>query len=122
MLGSGDERLARWHSPPQLESVRMALRRMASSSASFYWDWAKFMGGHCSIHAWTTARPPLAAADHITLTEAGDERSARGLFAELMAGYDSYLRAVQAKAQALVATAEPAPVPAAKSRRKIKQH
>ncbi|MGA9763178.1 MAG: hypothetical protein WBQ49_00665, partial [Rhodomicrobium sp.] len=42
----------------------------------------------------------------ITLTEAGDDRSARALFAEIMAGYDAYQRGLQAKAQALVAAAE----------------
>ena len=74
------------------------------------------MGGPCSIHAWASATPPLAEPDHITLTEAGDGRSARALFAELMAGYDGYQRALQAKAQAVAALAETkaAPPPAQK--------
>ncbi len=93
MLDRSDERLARWHAPPRLEAVRLAMKRQAAESGAFFWDWAKYMGGPCSIHAWTTLKPPLAAPDHVTLTEAGDERSARGLFAELMAGFESYQRA-----------------------------
>jgi hypothetical protein len=65
------------------------------------------MGGPCSIHAWGSFTPPLAAPDHTTLTEAGDDRSARALFAELTAGYDAYQRGLQAKAQAIVASSDP---------------
>ena len=107
MMEASDGQLGRWHSPPKLDLVRMVLRRIAASSGAFYWDWAKYMGGPCSIHAWASFTPPLAEPDHITLTEAGDDRSARALFAELMAGYDAYQRALQAKAQALASIAEP---------------
>lgn len=118
MMNDGDERLSHWHSPPMLEAVRAAQRRIAAASGAYFWDWARYMGGPCSIHAWASSTPPLAEPDHITLTEAGDERSARALFAELMAGYDAYQRALQAKAQALAAAAETkAPEPARKKRR-----
>ena len=90
-----DERLARWHAPPRLEAVRLALKRQAGESGAFFWDWAKYMGGPCSIHAWTSLKPPLAAPDHVTLTEAGEERSARALFAEL----DGRLRDLPARSQ-----------------------
>jgi hypothetical protein len=106
MMDRADERLARWHAPPRLEAVRSALRRAAAGSGAYFWDWAKYMGGPCSIHAWGSFTPPLAAPDHTTLTEAGDDRSARALFAELIAGYDGYQRALQAKAQAIVASAD----------------
>jgi len=106
MTARADGRLARWHAPPMLEAVRAALRRAAAHAGAYYWDWAKYMGGSCSIHAWASYTPPLAEPDHITLTEAGDDRSARALFAEVIAGYDAYQRAIQAKAQALVAAAE----------------
>ena len=119
MMERSDERLARWHAPPRLDAVRLALRRAAAASGAFYWDWAKYMGGPCSIHAWTSSRPPLAAPDHMTLTEAGDERSARALFAELIAGHDTYQRTVQAKAQAIVASAETRLVPVKVIRKKI---
>jgi hypothetical protein len=93
LMDRKDERLARWHAPPRLEAVRLALKRQAAESGAFFWDLAKYMGGPCSIHAWTSVKPPLAAPDHMTFTEAGNERSARALFAELMAGFDSYQRA-----------------------------
>jgi hypothetical protein len=120
MLAHEDERLARWHAPPRLEAVRAALRRTAASSGIDYWDWAKFMGGPCSIHAWTTAKPPLAAPDHITLTEAGSERSARALFTDIMSGYDAYQRELQAKAK--VAAAIPQPPPPAHTKVTRKRH
>jgi hypothetical protein len=106
LMERSDERLARWHAPPRLDAVRSALRRAAAGSGAYFWDWAKYMGGACSIHAWGSFTPPLAAPDHTTLTEAGDDRSARALFAELAAGYDAYQRALQAKAQALVSSPE----------------
>ena len=92
LMDRKDERLARWHAPPRLDAVRLALKREAVESGAFFWDWAKYMGGPCSIHAWTSVKPPLAAPDHVTITEAGEERSARALFAELMAGFESYQR------------------------------
>jgi hypothetical protein len=104
MMDRSDERLARWHAPPRLDAVRSALRRAAAGSGAYFWDWAKYMGGPCSIHAWGSFTPPLAAPDHTTLTEAGDDRSARAIFAELTAGYDAYQRGLQAKAQAIVAS------------------
>src|SRR5262249_56318838 len=106
MMDRADERLARWHAPPRLEAVRAALRRAAAGSGAYFWDWAKYMGGPCSVHAWASFTPPLAAPDHTTLTEAGDDRSARALFADLTTGYDAYQRGLQAKAQAIVASPE----------------
>jgi hypothetical protein len=118
MTERGDERLARWHAPPGLDGVRSAQRQAAASAGAYFWDWAKYMGGACSIHAWASSTPPLAEPDHITLTEAGDKRSARALFAELMAGYDAYQRALQAKAQTLAAAASvKAAAPAPKKRK-----
>ncbi len=118
MIDAGDERLARWHAPPGLDAVRAAQRQSAASVGAYFWDWAKYMGGSCSIHAWASSSPPLAEPDHITLTEAGDGRSARALFAELMAGYDAYHRELQAKAQTIAAAVEtPAAQPAQKKRK-----
>jgi hypothetical protein len=114
-----DERLARWHAPPRLEAVRVALKREAVESGAFFWDWAKYMGGSCSIHAWTSVKPPLAAPDHVTITEAGEERSARALFAELMAGFESYQRA--SKERVPVASAFNAEIQPAKANSK-KRH
>lgn len=111
MLDRRDERLARWHAPPRLDAVRQALRRQAAENGAFFWDWAKYMGGPCSIHAWTSLKPPLAAPDHVTLTEAGEERSALALFAALMAGFESYqpeAKARPAPPAAFTAVIEPA--------------
>ena len=116
MLERRDERLARWHAPPHLEAVRLALKRQAAQAGAYFWDWAKYMGGPCSIHAWTSLKPPLAALDHVTLTEAGDERSARALFAELMAGFESYQ--LKAKARASVASAFTAVIEPAKTKKR----
>ncbi|HZV20156.1 MAG TPA: hypothetical protein VE986_01270 [Hyphomicrobiales bacterium] len=118
LMERGDERLARWHAPPGLESVRSALRRAAAASGSFYWDWAGYMGGPCSIHAWASLKPPLAAADHVTLTEAGEQRSARALFAELMTGFDAYQRSMQSKAQTMVSVEGSQQRPNKKGRKK----
>lgn len=95
-IRSGDMRLARWHPPLKLEDVRTVLRRAAATHRAYFWDWSKLMGGACGIHAWVHSDPPLAASDHIHLTEEGSKRSARLLFRELMAGYDAYDRAVAA--------------------------
>lgn len=116
LMNRSDERLARWHAPPRLEAVRLALKRQAGESGAFFWDWAKYMGGPCSIHAWTSLKPPLAAPDHVTLTEAGDERSARALFAELMAGFESYQR--ETKERTSVASAFTAVIQPAKAKKR----
>jgi hypothetical protein len=120
LLEQGDERLARWHAPPRFEGVRLAMKRAAVANGAFYWDWAKYMGGPCSIHAWTTFNPPLAAPDHVTLTEAGDDRSARALYAELVAGYEAYQRALAKAQTASVAPVKPAPQPAKVSAKRQK--
>jgi lysophospholipase L1-like esterase len=93
-LRNGDPRLARWYPPLRLDEVRQALRRAAAAYQAYFWDWSKLMGGACGVHAWVHSDPPLAAGDHIHLTEEGSKRSARLLFRELMAGYDVYDRAI----------------------------
>jgi lysophospholipase L1-like esterase len=126
LMDRSDERLGRWHTPPKLIAVRAAQRRIAASAGAFYWDWSKYMGGPCSIHAWAMAVPPLAEPDHITMTEAGDNRSARALFAEIMAGYEAYQhpfqpRVVTAAVQAVpVAHAAAVPPAAPKKRKTVK--
>ena len=122
MTERADERLARWHSPPKLDAVRAAQRRAAANAGVFYWDRAKSMGGACSIHAWASATPPLAEPDHITLTEAGDGRSARALFAELMARYDAYQRALLAKAQAIASAVKTKPASPPRRRKSIRSN
>jgi hypothetical protein len=107
-LRASDPRLARWHPPLRLDEVRAALRRAAAASQAYFWDWSKLMGGACGVHAWVHSDPPLAANDHIHLTEEGSKRSARLLFRELMTGYDSYSRPAPAAAAAAVPAITPA--------------
>jgi lysophospholipase L1-like esterase len=96
-LKTNDPRLARWHPPINLDAVRATLRRLAAAHNALFWDWSKPMGGSCGIHAWVHSKPPLAANDHIHLTEEGSKRSARLLFRELMTAYDAVTRTVSAK-------------------------
>jgi len=88
-IKAGDPRLARWHPPVNLAPVRATLRRLAAAHNALFWDWSKLMGGPCGIHAWVHSKPPLAAKDHIHLTEEGSKRSARLLFREIMTAYDA---------------------------------
>jgi lysophospholipase L1-like esterase len=94
-----DPRLARWHPPYNFEAVRATLRRLAAAHNALFWDWSKLMGGPCGIHAWVHSKPPLAANDHIHLTEEGSKRSARLLFRELMTAYDAASRTAAAVAK-----------------------
>ncbi len=96
-LRKRDPHLARWQPPLNLEAVRATLRRLAAAHNALFWDWSKLMGGPCGIHAWVHSQPPLAAADHIHLTEEGSKRSARLLFRELMNAYDAVNRTAAAK-------------------------
>ncbi len=96
MIKAEDPRLAHWHPPRNLTAIRASLRRLAAAHNAFFWDWSKPMGGACGIHAWVQNKPPLAAKDHIHLTEEGSQRSARLLFREIMTAYDSEDRTASA--------------------------
>ena len=89
LMAAGDERLARWYSPPRLADVRQVVQRAAMAQGAFYWDWSKVMGGECGMHAWAHAKPELALPDHALLTDEGYQRSARALFGDLLQGYGS---------------------------------
>jgi lysophospholipase L1-like esterase len=79
-------RLSRWHAPPRLGQVRRTLRDLAAELKAGYWDWARAMGGPCSIQKWATARPRLAAADRVHLTQRGYDKSAQLLIDHLYDG------------------------------------
>jgi len=96
-IKANDPRLARWHPPLNLAAVRATLRRLAAAHNALFWDWSKLMGGACGIHAWVHSKPPLAAKDHIHLTEEGSKRSARLLFREIMMAYDAENRTASAQ-------------------------
>jgi hypothetical protein len=88
-LAAADPRLARWHPPINLASVRAVWRRVAGAEGVLFWDWHGLMGGDCSIHAWAYADPPLAQRDHNLLTADGYQRSADALFQRLLTGLQS---------------------------------
>lgn len=89
LIAAGDDRLARWYTPPRLDDVRVAMQRAARTHGAFYWDWSRLMGGACGMHSWVHAKPELALPDHATLTDEGYQRSARALFSALLQGYAS---------------------------------
>jgi hypothetical protein len=120
-IQSGDQRLSRWHPPLRLEEIRHALRRAAAAHRAYFWDWSKIMGGSCGIHAWVHSDPPLAAGDHVHLTEEGSKRSARLLFRELMTSYDNYDRALATgEGGWKPAVGQAAPAPAQAAPRKVR--
>jgi hypothetical protein len=91
-LRKHDPRLAHWHPPLNLDVVRATLRHAAASNQAFFWDWSKPMGGTCGIHAWVHTNPPLAAPNHLYMTDEGSKRAAQMLFRELMAAFNAYER------------------------------
>ena len=90
LMRTENARLGRWHPPPALRAVRRSLRNVANQNEVFFWDWSRFMGGLCSIHAWVHANPPLATADHRHFTAEGARRTATALFRALMQAYEAY--------------------------------
>ncbi len=96
MIEAEDPRLARWHPPRNLTAIRSSLRRLAAAHNAFFWDWSRPMGGACGIHAWVHSKPPLAAKDHVHLTEEGSQRSARLLFRQVISAYDAQERTAAA--------------------------
>lgn len=92
LKSSKSKQLARWHAPPKLGAVRVALERVAKAHGGQFWDWSQAMNGACGIHKWAKAKPPLAASDHVHMRSAGAKRSAAMLFNEVMAGYDAHVK------------------------------
>ena len=92
LLKAKSPKLARWHAPPKLSTVRASLRRVAGTHGAYFWDWSRVMNGPCGIHDWAKAEPALAARDHVHLRSAGAKRSATALFEELMAGYEAHVK------------------------------
>lgn len=84
-----DPVLGRWHSPPNLSSVRTVQREVARSEGLAYWDGAAAMGGACAIHGYVFQEPPLAYGDHVHLTPAGADHLAAKLWDRLIAPYEA---------------------------------
>ncbi len=79
-----------WETPPHLETVRDAQRRVAGDEGLFFWDWAAAMGGRCSMLRFVQHDPPLALDDHIHLRTAGYRQTADILFDTMMKAYERY--------------------------------
>ena len=90
-----DQRLNRWHAPPNLQNVRHAQLLAAAKSGAYFWDWSKLMKGNCGIHQWVHHSPAMALPDHVRLTEKGIQFSARALFTDIVSGYTNFLKFAQ---------------------------
>lgn len=85
-----DPGLCRWHPPPRLDKVRRIQREVAREGGFGFWDWQKLMKRDCGIQEWVDRDPPLAAGDHVHLTNRGYTISANALFRDLMDYYVYY--------------------------------
>ena len=68
--------------PPNLTSIRTAQQDVARQMHTLYWDWARVMGGPCSMRSWVTKG--LASKDFIHLTANGYNQSADVLYKALL--------------------------------------
>jgi lysophospholipase L1-like esterase len=92
LVAAKDAKIAHWYTPPKLDDVRQALKKIAERHDALYWDMSTVMGGPCRIESWVKAKPPLALADHVHLSDEGSRRVGRALYAALIAEYDRQRR------------------------------
>jgi lysophospholipase L1-like esterase len=92
LVTAKDAKIAHWYTPPKLDDVRRALKKIAEQHDALYWDMSTVMGGPCGIESWVKAKPPLALPDHVHLSDEGSRRVARALYAALLAEYDRQRR------------------------------
>jgi lysophospholipase L1-like esterase len=72
----------------QLRRVVDAQRRLAKEQGCGFWNGLAFMGGEGSINSWVSAKPALAARDHIHLTRRGYVLAGIALGDALLRAYD----------------------------------
>jgi lysophospholipase L1-like esterase len=65
-----------WHTPPKLEQVREAQRKIAERHGFVYWNWGSIMPAECGAHKWFKETPPLMSTDHVHFTAIGYKKSA----------------------------------------------
>lgn len=86
MVGPGDNASARAGGNCRhmvgLEKVIAVQRDVARQEHVLYWDWRAFMGGACSINKWRMRGE--GQADRVHLLRPGYQRSARGLYKNIM--------------------------------------
>jgi lysophospholipase L1-like esterase len=66
----------RFPTPPKLNLVREAQRKLADRLGAIFWDWSSVMPGPCGAQAWAAANPPLMAHDYVHMTLDGYKLSA----------------------------------------------
>jgi lysophospholipase L1-like esterase len=81
-----------WQTPPQLDKVREAQRRIAERHRLTWWNWASLMADACGAHEWAGMTPPLIARDHVHFTPDGYRKSA-GEFLQTLVPIIEKLRA-----------------------------
>ena len=67
----GDANACTWSTPPMLDKVREAQRRIASEDGLTFWNWGEITPGSCGAHALVNATPHLMAPDHVHFTGEG---------------------------------------------------
>jgi lysophospholipase L1-like esterase len=66
----------RFPTPPKLNLVREAQRKLADRLGAIFWDWSSVMPGPCGAQTWAAASPPLMAHDYVHMTLDGYKLSA----------------------------------------------
>jgi lysophospholipase L1-like esterase len=66
----------RFPTPPKLNLVREAQRKLADRLGAIFWDWSSVMPGPCGAQTWAAATPPLMAHDYVHMTLDGYKLSA----------------------------------------------
>ena len=66
----------RFPTPPKLELVREAQRKLAERLGADFWDWSSVMPSPCGAQVWAAANPPLMAHDYVHMTLEGYKQSA----------------------------------------------
>ena len=67
----GDAGACAWSTPPMLDKVREAQRRIASEDGLTFWNWGEITPGACGAHTLVNATPHLMAPDHVHFTGDG---------------------------------------------------
>ena len=62
--------------PPKLNLVREAQRKLAQRMGVQFWDWSSVQPGPCGAQTWAAANPPLMAHDYVHMTLEGYKQSA----------------------------------------------
>ncbi len=70
--------------PPNLDRVRQAMLALAQSENVLVWDWSTLMSGQCPAREWTLSNPKLMSEDHVHMTKAGYEISAKAFLETIM--------------------------------------